>query len=166
MYSNCVFLWNLRAKLIWKNYYTCSLNCSLNWQHQLCKNPKPNPDIKTLFVDHTCGQQPNGARAPSPVTNQLMGSIPKVGGFPPIGGPGVSVCENFVSCSFCFREVSYLMILCYCCLFPLQPFQHAPAPLTNSLAGWMANPTSVPHQAVSIGPMGLTPPNNAGNISF
>lgn len=28
---------------------------SLNWQHQLCKNPRPNPDIKTLFVDHTCG---------------------------------------------------------------------------------------------------------------
>ena len=20
--------------------------CSLNWQHQLCKNPRPNPDIK------------------------------------------------------------------------------------------------------------------------
>ncbi|KAL0319133.1 UNVERIFIED_CONTAM: protein TOPLESS [Sesamum angustifolium] len=62
------------------------INQSLNWQHQLCKNPKPNPDIKTLFVDHSCGQS-NGARAPSPVTNPLMGSIPKVGGFPPIGGP-------------------------------------------------------------------------------
>ncbi|KAL0441640.1 UNVERIFIED_CONTAM: Topless-related protein 4 [Sesamum radiatum] len=104
------------------------INQSLNWQHQLCKNPKPNPDIKTLFVDHSCGQS-NGARAPSPVTNPLMGSIPKVGGFPPIGGP--------------------------------TPFQHAPAPLTNSLAGWMANPSSVPHQAVSVGPMGLTPPNHA-----
>ncbi|KAK6148980.1 hypothetical protein DH2020_016505 [Rehmannia glutinosa] len=62
------------------------INQSLNWQHQLCKNPKPNPDIKTLFVDHTCAQ-PNGARAPSPVTNQLMGTISKVGGFPPMGGP-------------------------------------------------------------------------------
>ncbi|CAA0827363.1 Topless-related protein 4 [Striga hermonthica] len=62
------------------------INQSLNWQHQLCKNPKPNPDIKTLFVDHTCSQ-PNGARAPSPVTNPLMGSIPKVGGFPPMGAP-------------------------------------------------------------------------------
>ncbi|KAM7276609.1 hypothetical protein ACFE04_018475 [Oxalis oulophora] len=28
-------------------------------------NQRPNPDIKTLFVDHSCGQ-PNGARAPSP----------------------------------------------------------------------------------------------------
>lgn len=71
-------------------FHSCLLVSSLNWQHQLCKNPRPNPDIKTLFVDHTCGQ-PNGARAPSPVTNHLMGSIPKVGGFPPIGAHGVSL---------------------------------------------------------------------------
>ncbi|XP_076912399.1 topless-related protein 4-like isoform X2 [Bidens hawaiensis] len=65
------------------------INQSLNWQHQLCKNPKPNPDIKTLFVDHSCGQsQPNGARAPSPVTNPLMGSVPKPAGFPPLGAHG------------------------------------------------------------------------------
>nr|GMC58660.1 topless-related protein 4-like isoform X2 [Ipomoea batatas] len=67
------------------------INQSLNWQHQLCKNPKPNPDIKTLFVDHSCGQsQPNGARAPSPVTNPLMGAVPKSGGFPSLGSHGVS----------------------------------------------------------------------------
>ncbi|KAJ4959361.1 hypothetical protein NE237_026472 [Protea cynaroides] len=63
------------------------INQSLNWQHQLCKNPRPNPDIKTLFVDHTCGQ-PNGARAPSPANNPILGSIPKAGGFPPIGAHG------------------------------------------------------------------------------
>ncbi|KAL2338400.1 hypothetical protein Fmac_012846 [Flemingia macrophylla] len=63
------------------------INQSLNWQHQLCKNPRPNPDIKTLFVDHSCGQ-PNGARAPSPVTNPLMGAVPKAGGFPPLGAHG------------------------------------------------------------------------------
>ncbi|CAM8914573.1 unnamed protein product [Rhodiola kirilowii] len=60
------------------------INQSLNWQHQLCKNPKTNPDIKTLFVDHSCGQS-NGARAPSPVTNPLMGGVPKGTGFPSIG---------------------------------------------------------------------------------
>lgn len=65
------------------------LNCSLNWQHQLCKNPRPNPDIKTLFVDHSCGQ-PNGARALSPVTNPLMGAVPKPGGFPPLSAHSVS----------------------------------------------------------------------------
>lgn len=70
-------------------FYFCLLVCSLNWQHQLCKNPRPNPDIKTLFVDHSCGQ-PNGARAPSPVTNPLMAGVPKVGGFPPLSAHGVS----------------------------------------------------------------------------
>lgn len=59
------------------------INQSLNWQHQLCKNPRPNPDIKTLFVDHSCGQ-PNNTRAPSPA-NPLLGSVPKAGGFPPLG---------------------------------------------------------------------------------
>ncbi|XP_072978212.1 protein TPR3-like [Typha angustifolia] len=63
------------------------INQSLNWQHQLCKNPRPNPDIKTLFVDHSCGQ-PNGARAPSPANNPLLGSITKAGGFPPLGAHG------------------------------------------------------------------------------
>lgn len=62
--------------------------CSLNWQHQLCKNPRPNPDIKTLFVDHSCGQ-PNGARAPSPANSPLLGALPKAGGFPPLGAHGV-----------------------------------------------------------------------------
>lgn len=27
---------------------------SLNWQHLLCKDPLPVPDIKTLLVDHVC----------------------------------------------------------------------------------------------------------------
>ncbi|XP_039058030.1 topless-related protein 4-like isoform X2 [Hibiscus syriacus] len=63
------------------------INQSLNWQHQLCKNPRSNPDIKTLFVDHSCGQT-NDARAPSPVTNPLMSTVPKAGGFPPLGAHG------------------------------------------------------------------------------
>ncbi|KAF8011645.1 hypothetical protein BT93_J2048 [Corymbia citriodora subsp. variegata] len=41
------------------------INQSLNWQHQMCKSPKPDPEIKTLFVDHTCGTS-NGAPAPPP----------------------------------------------------------------------------------------------------
>ncbi|XP_062148973.1 topless-related protein 4-like isoform X2 [Alnus glutinosa] len=104
------------------------INQSLNWQHQLCKNPRPNPDIKTLFVDHSCGT-PNGARAPSPVTNPLMGAVPKAGGFPPLSAHG--------------------------------PFQPTPAALPTSLAGWMANPSPVPHPSASAGPIGLTAPNNS-----
>uniref|UniRef100_A0A0E0C039 CTLH domain-containing protein n=1 Tax=Oryza meridionalis TaxID=40149 RepID=A0A0E0C039_9ORYZ len=58
------------------------INQSLNWQHQLCKNPRPNPDIKTLFTDHTC-TTPNGARA-SPVSVPLA-AVPKAGGtYPPL----------------------------------------------------------------------------------
>ncbi|GLJ08649.1 hypothetical protein SUGI_0092930 [Cryptomeria japonica] len=57
------------------------INQSLNWQHQLCKNPRPNPDIKTLFVDHNCGQQ-NGARPPPPANN-FMGAFAKATPFPP-----------------------------------------------------------------------------------
>ncbi|XP_010243111.1 PREDICTED: protein TPR2-like [Nelumbo nucifera] len=60
------------------------INQSLNWQHQLCKNPRPNPDIKTLFTDHTCAPN-NGARAPPPTNSPLVGPIPKAGAFPPIG---------------------------------------------------------------------------------
>ena len=65
--------------------YACR---SLNWQHHLCNNPRQNPDIKTLFWDHSCGP---GACATSPAINPLMGSNPKVGGFLPIGAHGVSL---------------------------------------------------------------------------
>ncbi|XVF86443.1 hypothetical protein PTKIN_Ptkin18bG0040700 [Pterospermum kingtungense] len=98
---------------------------SLRWQHQFCKNPRPNPDMKTLFLDHICGP-PNDGCAPSPVANTLMGSISKLASFPPVGVYG--------------------------------PFDPAatPAPLTSSLAGWMANPFYVAHQALPAGPIGLS----------
>ncbi|WOH05518.1 hypothetical protein DCAR_0624935 [Daucus carota subsp. sativus] len=102
------------------------INQSLNWQHQLCKNPRPNPDIKTLFVDHSCAQ-PNGARAPSPAPNPLLGPLPKAGGFPPLGAHG--------------------------------PFQPAAAPVPTPLAGWMSNPPTVAHPAVSGGAIGLGGPS-------
>ncbi|KAH9667180.1 protein TOPLESS [Citrus sinensis] len=100
------------------------INQSLNWQHQLCKNPRPNPDIKTLFVDHTCGQ-PNGARAPSPANNPLLGSLPKAG-----------------------------------------PFQPTPAPVPTPLAGWMSNPPTVTHPAVSGGAIGLGSPSIPAGTSL
>ncbi|KAJ0968054.1 hypothetical protein J5N97_024971 [Dioscorea zingiberensis] len=59
-------------------------NPLLNWQHQLCKNPRPNPDIKTLFTDHSCAPT-NGARPPPPTNAPLVGPIPKTGAFPPLG---------------------------------------------------------------------------------
>lgn len=59
------------------------INQSLNWQHQLCKNPRPNPDIKSLFIDHTCSTS-NGARAPTPV-NLPVTAVAKPSSFVPLG---------------------------------------------------------------------------------
>ncbi|KAH9316517.1 hypothetical protein KI387_025144, partial [Taxus chinensis] len=107
------------------------INQSLNWQHQLCKNPRPNPDIKTLFVDHTCAP-PNGARAPTPSNNPLVGTLPKGATFP-IAPHGVNQL----------------------------PFQPTGAPSASSL-GWMASPNpSNPHPVVAAGSVSLTPPPNA-----
>ncbi|GAB2269496.1 Topless- protein 4 [Dionaea muscipula] len=58
------------------------INHSLNWQHQMCKHPKSQPDVKTLFVDHNCGQPSNASLS---VANHLVGPISNVGGFPPLG---------------------------------------------------------------------------------
>ncbi|XP_078160587.1 TOPLESS-related 2 isoform X2 [Carex rostrata] len=62
------------------------INQSLNWQHQLCKNPRSNPDIKTLFVDHTCtpssGPRPGTASVP-------IAAVPKAGPtYAPLGAHG------------------------------------------------------------------------------
>ncbi|XP_065630532.1 topless-related protein 4-like [Quercus suber] len=51
------------------------INQSLNWQHHLCKRPRLNPDIRTLFEDHTCLESPC-AYLPVAI---LADSIPKNG---------------------------------------------------------------------------------------
>ena len=81
------FLWRVMLTgLLW-----FFMSCSLNWQHQLCKNPRPNPDIKTLFTDHSCAAPTNGARAPPPANGPLVGPIPKTAGFPPMGAHAVRI---------------------------------------------------------------------------
>ncbi|WCJ42998.1 TOPLESS-related 3 [Euphorbia peplus] len=62
------------------------INQSLNWQHQLCKNPRPNPDIKTLFTDHTCNP-PNGPLAPAPV-NLPVAALAKPSAYTTLGAHG------------------------------------------------------------------------------
>ncbi|KAK3189089.1 hypothetical protein Dsin_028650 [Dipteronia sinensis] len=90
------------------------INQSLNWQHQLCKNPRPNPDIKTLFIDHSCSSS-NGGRAPTPV-NLPVAAVAKPSTYVPLGIHGGP--------------------------FPVPPVAAATNP--NALAGWMvnANPSS------------------------
>ena len=130
---------------------------SLNWQHQLCKNPRPNPDIKTLFVDHSCGQ-PNGAHAPSSANSPLLGSLPKAGGFPPLGAHVViKLAASLLVIPF---NNNHLIVS-----FRLsQPFQPAPAPVPAPLAGWMSNPPAVTHPAGSGGVIGLTASTNPGTF--
>ncbi|CAH2044513.1 unnamed protein product [Thlaspi arvense] len=77
------------------------INQSLNWQHQLCKNPRPNPDIKTLFTDHTCAV-PNGPLAPSPV-NQPVTTLTKPATFPSLGAHGVRN-HNVLTALFIFLK--------------------------------------------------------------
>ncbi|XP_041017427.1 topless-related protein 3-like isoform X1 [Juglans microcarpa x Juglans regia] len=62
------------------------INQSLNWQHQLCKNPRPNPDIKTLFTDHSCSP-PNGPLAPTPV-NLPVAAVAKPTAYTSLGAHG------------------------------------------------------------------------------
>ncbi|XP_062143597.1 topless-related protein 3-like [Alnus glutinosa] len=62
------------------------INQSLNWQHQLCKNPRPNPDIKTLFTDHTCAP-PNGPLPPTPV-NLPIAAVAKPAAYTSLGAHG------------------------------------------------------------------------------
>ena len=46
--------------------------------------------------------------------------------------------------------------------FYFQPFQPTPAPVPASLAGWMTNPSTVTHPAVSGGAIGLGSPSIPG----
>lgn len=62
------------------------INQSLNWQHQLCKNPRPNPDIKTLFTDHSC-TPPNGTIAPTP-SNLPPSAVTKPMAYSSLGAHG------------------------------------------------------------------------------
>eukprot|EP00249_Psilotum_nudum_P005525 c18966_g1_i3 orf=699-1553(-) len=60
------------------------INQSLNWQHQIFKNPQFNPETEFSLSDHSCGI-PNKAIAPQPSNNSLMGAIAKSRLFPLLG---------------------------------------------------------------------------------
>ncbi|KAJ1410346.1 WD40/YVTN repeat-like-containing domain superfamily [Sesbania bispinosa] len=62
------------------------INQSLNWQHHLCNNPRPNPGNKTLFTDHTCSP-PNEAGAPTSVTLPIA-AVARPSSYAPLGAHG------------------------------------------------------------------------------
>lgn len=134
---------------IWPSNMRFCCVSSLNWQHQLCKNPRPNPDIKTLFTDHTC-TPPNGALAPTPVTLPPA-AVAKPTAYTPLGPHGVwkpfiyFVWFFLFSLFFLSILVTYTYILCYWWLmnifFPFvlcSPFHQLQQPLMLMpwLVGW------------------------------
>ena len=76
--------------------------CSLNWQHQLCKNPRPNPDIKTLFLDHSCNAANGGARALTPV-NLPVAAVARPSNFVPLGVHGGVRISYFITSPFYYN---------------------------------------------------------------
>ncbi|KAK2659846.1 hypothetical protein Ddye_006379 [Dipteronia dyeriana] len=85
--SNPVF----RDKLVFPNMKHSRLrqlvNQSLKWQHSLCVNPLPNPDVKTILVDHNC-RNANGHYAQLDASNKHVGPAPR-SDFLPIGAHGL-----------------------------------------------------------------------------
>ncbi|XVE97390.1 hypothetical protein REPUB_Repub03eG0015200 [Reevesia pubescens] len=81
----------LRDKLQFPNIKNSRLrmliNQSLNWQHSLCANPRQNPDIRTLLVDHSC-RNSTDPYTQLATSNQLMVSAQKTEGFIPICANG------------------------------------------------------------------------------
>ncbi|KAE8732576.1 Topless-related protein 4 [Hibiscus syriacus] len=63
------------------------INQSLNWQHSLCPNPRQNPDIRTLMVDHSC-RNSTDPYTQLAASNQLMVSAQKTEGFIPVCANG------------------------------------------------------------------------------
>lgn len=134
--------------------------CSLNWQHQLCKNPRPNPDIKTLFTDHSCAAPTNGARAPPPSNGPLVGPIPKSAGFPPMGAHAVCIIPVVGHLAYFYCSITHYFLISLL-------FQPVVSPSPNAIAGWMTNANpSLPHAAVAQGPPGLVQPPNTGKIKL
>ncbi|XP_074276734.1 topless-related protein 3-like [Silene latifolia] len=107
------------------------INQSLNWQHQLCKNPRPNPDIKTLFTDHSC-TPPNGAVAPAPVNLPVAAVAAKPATYTQLGAHG-----------------------------PFQPAAAAAANANaNALASWMNAAASTSVQAAVVTASSIPVPPN------
>ncbi|XP_061369331.1 topless-related protein 2-like isoform X1 [Gastrolobium bilobum] len=112
------------------------INQSLNWQHQLCENPRPNPDIKTLFNDHACSPA-NGARTPTPVTLPIA-AVAKPSFYAPLGAHGG----------------------------PFTPAPAPAAANVNALAGWMVNvnPSTSAQSPVVAASSLPVPPNQVSNL--
>ncbi|XP_024023613.1 topless-related protein 1 [Morus notabilis] len=69
--ANPLFREKLQFPTVKNSRLRMLINQSLNWQHSLCPNPRQNPDIRTLFLDHSC-RNSNDSFARLNGNNQLM----------------------------------------------------------------------------------------------
>ncbi|XP_034916413.1 topless-related protein 1 isoform X2 [Populus alba] len=119
--SNPLFRDKLQYPNIKNSRLRMLINQSLNWQHSLCGNPGQNPDIRTLFYDHSC-RNANHSYPQLAANNHLIASAPKSEGFLPIVANG----------SF----------------QPAPAPAPVPAPVQTPLTAWISNPTTVTHPVV------------------
>lgn len=136
---------------------------SLNWQHQLCSNPKQNPDIRTLFVDHTC-RQPNESYTQLTATHPLMVSSQRTEGFLPMAANGV--CPFYKFLFRAFQAFLSSIKKCKVIFSIVQPFQPAPVPVQTSFNSWMTNPSSIIHPTPSITLGAMTNPGTHNNVGI
>ncbi|GER39356.1 transducin family protein / WD-40 repeat family protein [Striga asiatica] len=139
------------------------INQSLNWQHQLCKTSRLNPDIRTLFVDHSCGSKMEHV-----LPHQLI--IPCLAGlcrnpvaflfspYQPAPAPVLTLFAGWMSNPPTGVIRRFLVGPLFLVLHQFQPYQPAPAPVLTLFAGWMSNPPTGSHPAVSGGPIVLGAP--------
>lgn len=126
------------------------INQSLNWQHSLCSNPRQNPDIRTLFVDHSC-KNSNDSFAQLATSNQLVGCPPKLEGFLPMGANGPFQPAS-VSASASVSALASASTM-------------ASASFQTPLTPWMSNPSIVTHPAISGSGIGFGNGTNPAAIS-
>ncbi|RDX70840.1 Topless-related protein 1, partial [Mucuna pruriens] len=72
--ANPVFYGKLKCPAFRSQRLRFLLNQSLNWQHLLCKDPDPVPDIKTLLVDHVCKPSLNLSSLQSEESDSIQNS--------------------------------------------------------------------------------------------
>ncbi|KAF5743337.1 hypothetical protein HS088_TW09G01404 [Tripterygium wilfordii] len=89
------------------------INQSLNWQHSFCGNPRQNPEVKSLFVDHICGN-PNDPFAQVAPNNQLLRPHSKVEGLFPLTADMVRDRTDSV-----FNQNFMVVVFVYCIVVSL-----------------------------------------------
>ncbi|KAF4388353.1 hypothetical protein G4B88_013190 [Cannabis sativa] len=153
-------------KMMFPNIKTSRLkvltNQSLNWQHSLCSNPSQNPDMRTLFIDHSCRSSNDQFPQVNP-SNHPISSAPRTDYFHPMAahGPLLSPTTS-VATPVSIQSLSTWM--------PMQPNVNHPGVSGGGIGfGAQGNPD---YSAMAKGPgdsvdaMKMRPPRNSEQTMF